>query len=80
MFVTLKQDWPLLIAGLLADSQTFIGWVRRLPEVVKSVGENGVINVCFCPQCIFTTCRKLNMDIVLLQPSIINDNIQAERL
>lgn len=34
----------------------------------------------FYPQCIFITYRKSNTDIVLLQPSIINDNIQARSL
>lgn len=34
----------------------------------------------FCSRYIFTTYRKSNQDIVLLQPSIIDDSIQARRL
>lgn len=59
LFVTLEHDWLFLIAGILADLQTFIGWVCRFSEVGGSMH-------------IFTTFCKLNIDIALLQPSIMN--------
>lgn len=79
--VTLEHDWPLLMTSFLADLRTFIGWVCRFSEVGRPSDVSEGINVCFfCSRYIFTTYRKSNQDIVLLQPSIIDDSIQARRL
>lgn len=51
-------------SSLLADTETFIGWVCRFPKVGRPTGTSKRINVCFIPQCIFTTWRKSNLDIV----------------
>lgn len=79
--LTLENDWPLLMTSFLADLRTFIGRVCKV--FLKWAGLQARargVNVVFCPRCIFTTWRKSNLDIVLLQPSITDDSIQARRL
>lgn len=78
--VALEYNWSLPMTSSLTHLQIFIGWVCRFSEVgqPKSVTDG---NKCgFCPWYIFTTCRKSNQYIVLLQPSIIDDSIQARQL
>lgn len=52
-FVTVEHDWPLPMAGFVADLWTFMGWVCRFSEVGRTTNTSGVVNVGLPPMHIY---------------------------